>query len=40
MIGYEVNESEVPTDLNSIVIELNHEVSRVDGELPDVIIDK
>ena len=41
MIGYEVNESfEVPTGLNSIVIELNHEVSRVEGELPGAIKDK
>ncbi|WP_395166533.1 GyrI-like domain-containing protein [Francisella salimarina] len=41
LIGYEVAESfEVPTGLNSVQIELNHQTYRVEGELPDAIIDK
>ncbi|APC92425.1 MULTISPECIES: GyrI-like domain-containing protein [Francisella] len=41
LIGYEVTETfEVPTGLDSVIIELNHEVYRVAGELPDAIIDK
>ncbi|AFJ44169.1 GyrI-like domain-containing protein [Francisella orientalis] len=41
LIGYEVAESfEVPAGLNSVQIELNHRTYRVEGELPDAIIDK
>jgi predicted transcriptional regulator YdeE len=41
LIGYEVDDSfDVPTGLNSVVIELNHDIFRAEGDLPDVAIDK
>ncbi len=41
LIGYEVDDSfDVPTGLNSVNVELNHEVFRVEGDLPDAVIEK
>ena len=40
MIYYSLVAVKVPTGLNSIVIELNHKISRVEGALPDAIKDK
>ena len=41
LIGYEVDDSfDVPTGLNSANIEINHEVFRVEGDIPDAVIDK
>ncbi|MED7788714.1 effector binding domain-containing protein [Francisella sp. 19X1-34] len=41
LIGYEVDDKfDVPTGLNSTNIELNHDIFRVEGDLPDTAIDK
>ncbi|QLE79318.1 GyrI-like domain-containing protein [Francisella sp. Scap27] len=41
LIGYEVDESfETPLGLNSVVINLNHEIYKLSENVPDAIFDK
>ncbi|ASG68951.1 AraC family transcriptional regulator [Francisella halioticida] len=41
LIGYEVNNSfETPIGLDSVILEKNHKIFRVEGDLPDAAIEK